>query len=109
MAVFEFDSELEDFVSQKAFYFEWDLGNYKKSYIKHRIRKEESEEVFFDEDVLILGKQIFPDHPENRSGLIGKTFSQKILFISFTIRGSKVRIISARKANKKERLLYEKE
>lgn len=38
---------------------------------------------------------------------IGKTLQGKLLFLAFTIRGEKIRVISARSANKRERRLYE--
>ncbi|MBI2414248.1 BrnT family toxin [candidate division WWE3 bacterium] len=39
---------------------------------------------------------------------IGNTGIGRLLFIVFTLRGRKVRVISARDSNKKERKLYEK-
>ncbi len=85
--------------------FEWDKGNQSKSLEKHGITAEESEQVFFRPYVLK------PDGShsakENRFNLIGKTDSGKILFMSFTVRNNKIRIISARRADKKERKIYE--
>ncbi len=49
-------------------------------------------------------------HPEDeqRLRLIGKTKKDRLLFIVFTKRGGKIRIISARDVNRKEVPLYEK-
>jgi len=44
---------------------------------------------------------------EERLTAIGKTARNNILFIVFTVRGTKIRIISARRANIKERREYE--
>ena len=88
--------------------FNWDKNNTDKNWIKHRVSNEEAEEVFFDDK-----KQLFldPTHSsqENRYIIVGKTRKKRLLFIAFTLRKNKVRIISARDLNKrKERQLYEK-
>ncbi|HIE24125.1 MAG TPA: BrnT family toxin, partial [Candidatus Korarchaeota archaeon] len=45
---------------------------------------------------------------EERFILLGKTKKERVLFVVFTIRNDKIRIISVRDINKKERRLYEK-
>lgn len=86
--------------------FEWDEGNIDKSYKKHRITPNEAEEVFLDEDILLL-EDIKHPQQEERFEAIGKIIKGSILFLAFTVRGDKIRIISARIANKKERRKYE--
>lgn len=86
--------------------FEWDQGNVDKSYKKHGITPNEAEEVFLDKDILLFD-DIKHSQEEKRFEAIGKITSGKILFLVFTTRGQKIRIISARTANKKERRLYE--
>jgi len=44
---------------------------------------------------------------EKRYILLGKTKKERLLFLVFTIRKKKIRIISARDLNKNERKLYE--
>ncbi len=87
--------------------FEWDRGNLDKSYKKHGITHKESEEIFLDEN-LSVEKDIKHQQIEPRFIAIGKTLYKKILFVVFIIRKSKIRVISARIANKKERRVYEK-
>jgi hypothetical protein len=87
--------------------FEWDEGNNEKNWVKHHIRNEEAEESFFDEKKKIA-KDIFHSGKEQRWILLGKTKKGTILFIVYTMRQQIVRIISARKTNKKEAMLYEK-
>jgi len=87
--------------------FEWDIGNLNKNLLKHGVSNFETEEVFFDADKKIL-KDILHSKGEERFILIGKTKLNRILFIVFTIRDEKLRIISARDINKKEVFLYEK-
>lgn len=90
---------------RKILGFEWDKWNIDKSYSKHGITPNESEEVFLDEDVKIE-KDLKHQQQEDRFIAIGKTIDEKILFVIFTIRNDKIRIISGRIANKKEREVY---
>lgn len=85
--------------------FEWDKWNIDKSYAKHGISPNESEEIFLDEDIKIE-KDLKHQQQEKRFIAIGKTTENKILFVIFTIRNDKIRIISVRIANKKEREVY---
>lgn len=87
--------------------FEWDKGNVEKNYIKHRVLHSEGEEVFSDENKILL-KTSSKKYQEKREILIGKTKDKRLLFIVFTIRNKKIRVISARDAHKKERRIYEK-
>jgi len=50
---------------------------------------------------------IFHSDKEERSIILGKTKLGRCLFLVFTTRGNKIRIISARDINQKERFLYE--
>jgi len=86
--------------------FIWDKGNIDKNWLKHRISNKEAEEAFFDSK-----KQEYPDpshsKKEIRKILVGKTKGGKILFLVYTLRKNKIRIISARNINRKEIKLYE--
>jgi len=86
--------------------FSWDKGNIDKSYLKHGITQSESEEIFLDENLKTV-EDIKHSGKETRSIALGKTFDGKVLFVVYTLRTDKIRIISARKANKKERVAYE--
>lgn len=86
--------------------FQWDSGNKNKNFLKHGVHNEECEAVFFDPKKKIL-KDILHSGREKRYLLIGATERQRPLFIVFTSRGSKIRIISARDLNKRERKFYE--
>lgn len=87
--------------------FQWDKGNIDKNLLKHGISDQECEEVFFDHNKRIL-KDILHSGKEDRYILLGQTKLGRLLFIVFTIRNNKIRIISARNLNKKEKHLYEK-
>jgi len=90
---------------KKVVEFEWDKGNTGKN-IKHNVEDKEVEEAFFDK-----AKKTFKDRvhsgQEERFRIVGKTKKGRILFIVFTIRKNKIRIISARDINRKEVRLYE--
>ena len=85
--------------------FEWDSGNQTKSLKKHDIANQEAEEVFFRYKLVVSDQRHSKTEP--RFGMYGQTGGGKILFIAFTIRNRRVRVISARPANKKEREIYE--
>ena len=86
--------------------FEWDAGNQGKNLKKHDVNDEECEEIFFDEHKKIL-KDTLHSETEDRFILIGKTVAGRVLFVAYTLRTNKIRIISARNCNKKEQKLYE--
>ena len=86
--------------------FEWDSGNQGKN-AKHRVVDVECEEPFFDRDKVVL-KDPLHSGQEERFILIGQTKKHRVLFIVFTRRKNKIRVISARDLNRKERYLYEK-
>ena len=86
--------------------FEWDEGNKDKN-VKHGVSNQEAEEAFGDERKRIF-KDLIHSHAEKRYRIIGKTKKGRLLFVVFTIRKTKVRVISARVINKKETYLYEK-
>jgi uncharacterized protein len=87
--------------------FEWDSGNSNKNWGKHFVKNEEAEEVFFNMPLLVA-EDVKHSAKESRFFCLGQTNSSRSLFISFTVRARKIRIISARDMNKKERKIYEK-
>ncbi|VVA43732.1 conserved hypothetical protein [Candidatus Roizmanbacteria bacterium] len=89
------------------FEFEWDKGNIDKNYKKHDIAPNQAEEVFLDERLKVK-KDIAHSQKEERLIALGRNLTKNVLFVVFTRRKSKIRIISARLANIKERRNYEK-
>ncbi len=86
--------------------FDWDEGNLEKNWERHRVPFWEAEEVFFNEPLVVS-----PDRShstiEVRHLVLGQTDSGRRLFISLTIRGSLIRITSARDMSRKEEQIYE--
>lgn len=87
--------------------FDWDIWNHQKNEIKHGISRHEAESVFFDKNITIY-EDIKHSVSEKRWIAYGRSSYHNVLMLAFTLRGHKVRIISARKASKKERNIYEK-
>lgn len=85
--------------------FEWDKGNIGKNK-KHRVKDQEAEEIFFDDYKVIL-KDVLHSKTEERFIILGRTKVDRILYVVFTKRNKKIRIISVRDLNKKEVQLYE--
>jgi uncharacterized DUF497 family protein len=59
------------------------------------------------EDELALVREDVADYEEERFIAVGMDYLGRLLTIIFTYRGEDIRLISARKATKKERLAYE--
>jgi len=85
--------------------FEWDEGNKEKNWIGHQVVYTECEEIFFNQP-LVVADDILHSKKENRYYALGQTNAGRHLFISFTIRGQLIRVISARDMSRKERRVY---
>jgi uncharacterized DUF497 family protein len=86
--------------------FEWDAGNKIKNLTKHQVSQDECEEAFFDSNREVQ-EDLLHSVNEERYILLGYTKYKRLLYIVFTVRKEKVRVISARDINKKELKLYE--
>lgn len=91
----------------RKFEFEWDEGNRTKNEEKHGISTYEAEAVFRSGMALPLGVQISPPASEQRLGLVGPSSRGRLLQVAFILREGRVRIISTRPAQRKERRQYE--
>jgi uncharacterized DUF497 family protein len=86
---------------------EWDEAKAKANLKKHQVSFEEAQSVFFDE----FGIQFFDDessHTEDRFLMLGMSSNAKLLIVCHCERhlGETIRIISARKATKREGAFY---
>lgn len=88
--------------------FDWDEGNIEKNWERHKVSYLECEEVFFNQPIIIREDEVHSGS-ENRYYVLGKTNDGRDLFIVFTIRNKKIRVISARDMKRKERRLYREE
>jgi len=87
--------------------FDWNEGNSLKN-AKHSVSMAESEQVFFNAPLLLL-TDVKHSQQEPRFHALGKTDSDRLLHITFTLRdqGKNIRVISARDMHRKERTIYE--
>ena len=92
----------------KKFDFQWDAGNIKKSLIKHGVDVLEVESVFELKLAVPIGEQVSPPVKEQRLCVVGPSHLGRLVSVVFTFRDGKVRPISSRVANKRERIAYEK-
>lgn len=86
--------------------FQWDEGNSEKNWGKHQVSRLECEQVFSNEPLLLLVDVKHSDK-EKRFHALGKTDESRLLFLTFTVRGQLVRVISARPMNRAEKKIYE--
>lgn len=87
--------------------FEWDAGNARKSVDKHGVSQAESEQVFFNEPLLML-EDARHSLVEPRFHALGQTNDGRRLHVTFTLRRNDtlIRVISARDMHRKERTVY---
>lgn len=85
---------------------EWDESKNLLNQKKHRVSFEEAATLFVDSLELTLDD---PDHSrsERRFISIGESFNRRLLVVSYTERGNRIRIINARKPTRRERRAYE--
>jgi hypothetical protein len=89
-------------------HFEWDPEKARANVAKHGVSFEEATACFRDPlSVTILD----PDHSEgeNRFVLTGQSSTGQLLVVVHTDRGEAIRLISARRATRRERQAYEQE
>lgn len=86
--------------------FEWDPAKAAANLVQHGVSFEEAATVFQDPLAKIHDD---PDHSgaEQRAIIVGHTLQGQIVLVSFTDRGSKIRVISARSVTRQERHDYE--
>jgi len=86
--------------------FQWDAGNAGKNWELHQVPNAECEQVFFNRPI-----RVAPDakhsRQEPRRAALGQTNGGRLLSVVFTVRGTLVRVISARDMSRNERRLYE--
>ncbi|MDF1501785.1 BrnT family toxin [Roseisolibacter sp. H3M3-2] len=85
--------------------FQWDSGNATKNWTKHTVGQSECEQVFFNAPLVLAAD---PAHSarEGRYFALGQTDEGRLLLVVFTLRGSLVRVISARPMSRREREVY---
>ncbi len=91
----------------RAVQFEWDQWNAQKNETKHGVSSLEAESAFYDPDYRLFADREHSTHAGKRFILDGRSLESRVLMIGFTLRGTRVRVITARPASRKERRIYE--
>ena len=87
--------------------FEWDNNKAKSNLRKHKITFEEASTVFGDALALTIPDPLSTRLEEERFITVGISYRQNLLIVVHCDREEKIRIISARKATKREKKEYE--
>ncbi len=87
--------------------FEWDKEKAESNERKHGVSFEEAAFAFFDENAVELFDDLNSED-EIRYQLIGIS-ETRLIFVAYTTRNEKIRIISARKANAKQTKIYDEQ
>jgi uncharacterized DUF497 family protein len=85
--------------------FDWDAANWRKSELRHGVAANEAEEVLLADPVCQVDAKHSED--EQRYVALGTTTEGRRLFVAFTVRRNRVRVISARPMSRRERVIYE--
>jgi len=89
-----------------GYIFEWDPRKAESNARKHGVTFEEASTVFADPLGLVMPD---PDHSlsEERYLVLGMSNRQRLLVVAFAERPPRTRLISARRATRRERRCYE--
>ena len=85
--------------------FDWTGGNAEKNWKRHGVTPAEAEQVFFNTP-LLGGDDPTHSRTEARYYALGQTDEGRTLFVAFTMRGHRLRVVSARDMSRKERRAY---
>ncbi len=79
--------------------FQWDESNSRKNWDKHKVSQGECEQIFFNLPLLAVDDKKHSTK-ELRYYSLGRTDEGRCLFVVFTIRAARIRVISARDMNR---------
>jgi uncharacterized protein len=85
--------------------FEWDPAKDERNFAKHGIRFDEALMIF--DGPVLTSKDDRIDYGENREISIGEIDGVITVVVVHTARSGRIRLISARLANRRERKLYD--
>ncbi len=84
--------------------FEWDERKAQANLRKHRVDFADAATVFEDDRAVTVADD---DPEEERYATLGTDALGRVLVVAYTMRGERIRMISARRATKRERAEYE--
>jgi len=86
--------------------FEWDPDKAARNLLKHDISFPEAAGVFDDPKAMIMQDSRF-NYGERRDRIVGKLGDDRMVAVIYTERSGLYRLLSARKANSRERREYD--
>lgn len=86
--------------------FEWDDDKAGSNEVKHGVAFEEAKTVFSNPLAVIFDDEAHSDE-EHREIIIGHSYKNRLVVVSFVERSKVIRIISVRRATRNERKDYE--
>ena len=86
--------------------YEWHAAKAKANLQKHGVSFDDAATVFLD-PLALTYPDPYHSGEEEREITIGRTAGHRVVFVSHCQRGNRLRIISARKATRRERGQYE--
>jgi uncharacterized DUF497 family protein len=96
----------DDRIDISGIVFEWYPPKAQSNLKKHKVSFQEGSTIFGDKEMLEL-----PDRQHSEEELrfvgVGRSNRDRLLFVNFTVRDERIRIISARQAESWERREYE--
>ncbi len=88
--------------------FEWDEHKAERNKQKHGVSFDEAQTVFID-TLSVMKPDVDHSNTEERLVIIGTSHTNRVIVVSYTERGDRIRLISARKATRHERKQYEED
>jgi uncharacterized DUF497 family protein len=85
--------------------FQWDAGNSGKSWERHQVSDGEAEQLFFNRPLVASDPRHSAKEP--RDFALGQTDAGRTLMVVSILRGSWLRVISARPMSRRERKVYD--
>lgn len=85
--------------------FEWDAQKAQRNFEKHRVTFDEASTVFLD-PLAVESLDVEHSTDEDRFVLLGRSYRDRLIVVVFSERGETIRIISARKATRREAREY---
>jgi uncharacterized DUF497 family protein len=91
-----------------SFNFEWNKNKNQSNHEKHGVSFQEAQTVFYDQNAI----EYYDDNhslEEERFIMLGISYQMRLLVVCYCVRNrNSIRVISARKATKKETKVYER-
>ena len=83
--------------------FEWDEAN-TGHIARHKMTRERAEQAIQDPDQILVSRSVVEG--DEYEAIVGAAADGLLLFVVYTVRNDRIRVVSARRAIRRERRLY---